>query len=379
MHRPSIYDRLHRYRKPEAPAMDASPRFEAGRLALVAALALTPAGVVSTSGVPEAVAPAQDAGLSGRRGEPVPVYCISGLNEALPGVPGDPVAHRECRLLATLLDELLLVTADIPEEAVVDVVWTTALASPARERAVERLKGVLERWRLPVTFQRIEAGPPADCANLHECLAPAPGSGARWVIWLSASSLVNGPGVDLLTREGALKTVMHPQGLAPGEAASAVVFRRFVPDESRGVAETGWTLYRGQRTASVSRRKGSGLSQALAECIGGYTASVCDEPPEADAIVTDTPGLPGRSGELAGMLSVRYPQMDLVEHGADLERFCGWPGDAAYGVQVALGAAMAGVGGSALLLQLRDDGITGVQWLVGSPSPGGDEVVSGAG
>lgn len=379
MHRPSIYDRLHRYRKPEAPAMDASPRFEAGRLALVAALALTPAGVVSTSGVPEAVAPAQDAAFSGPRGEPALVHRIEGLIEASPGVPGDPIVCREWLLLGTLLDELLLVTADIPEEAVVDVVWTTALAAPARDWVVERLKGMLERWRLPVTFQWVEVRPPADCANLHERLAPMPGSRARWVVWLSASSLVNGPGVDQLAREGALRTVMHPQGLAAGEAASAVVFRRLVPDESGGAPGTAWTLYRGQRSACVSRRKGRGLSQALEDCIGEYTASVCDDLPEADTIITDTPGLPGRSGELAGMLSVRYPQMDLAEHGADIEMLCGWPGDAAYGVQIALGAAVAGVDGNALLLQLREDGITGAQWLLGSPALEADKGVADAG
>ncbi|SPJ33570.1 hypothetical protein [Kushneria phyllosphaerae] len=366
MSRASIFDLLHQRQQDAAPVVEktaARSDYLIDRLLLVDGVALTPAGFVARGVLPEAVPPVLSESLYGPDGYRLLVHPITDVmpleDNRLKRL--EHKAHRLNALVQTLMVEALIMLEALPEAAGFDLVLTLPLRSPqvgeivlaqAREAIMETQYG-----------DRLESARLVPCqGELHDQMAVSEAGGAARVLWLSADSLLNDDDVGRLNARGVLGRSSKGPGLHPGEAVSALLLQRVLPEDAS--FDRGWLI--GAATTRAHARRSDQRDyprrEKLLALLGEAWPDTADDPepteesmslPNAPArLVVDSLTLPGRAVEAGGALMARWEMLDLIDDGIGVDVHGGWPGEAMSALQLVLAMAPLEEGDSALVLEI---------------------------
>ncbi|ALM53980.1 hypothetical protein [Halomonas huangheensis] len=359
MSRASIYDLLQQRTPPvvEKPVVvEERSDFRTDRLRLVDGVAVTAAGVLAMDMVPEGVRAELSQSMRGPDGFPLmacAVQEVMPVNEARLR-NHEPKALRLHELIQTSLHDALMMLEALPENERFDIVVSLALRSP------ETASLLLEQIQLAVKEteygERLgEIRHNASGWNPHHCLAVSEAGGHPHVLWISADSLINVTEVSRLEQRGLLRRTARPEGLVPGEAAVALLMQRALEDDIEYAS--GWWLdsaaeqEHAPRSSKARGRKGPSIVKELLEQSWPDAADDADAE-EPSRVVVDALGLPGRSTEVAGPLTERWSELDLIDHGINVAHWCGWPGEALTALQLLLAVAPLSDDESAVVLNV---------------------------
>ncbi|MBZ9556808.1 MULTISPECIES: hypothetical protein [unclassified Modicisalibacter] len=377
MSRASIFDRLSR-RPPSVEPVEspsaARGDYDPDRLRLIDGVALTASGFVGGGGVPEARSPNLSGSLRGADGFRLPVHEIVDVmpveEPRLKRVEAKALRLHE--LVQTLMVEALMMLETLPEDAAFDVVLSAPIRSAeAAGIVVEHLRGAIADTQYAACLGEVRHLRHGD--DPHAALSLAERDGMPYVLWISADSLLNEADVTALGERGVLVRASHGAGLRPGEAVSALLIQRLLPEP--GAFDDGWRLdrgYAGEHAPRGSRRDHDKRRALLASLDAAWPCSPAagskgekgDEDEGRDTsqdiagaapsrLVIDTIGLPGRAVEVASALTERWPELDMIEDGIGIDDVCGWPGEALTALALVLAIAGLEAREHALVLSLE--------------------------
>lgn len=362
MSRASIYDLLQRRTPPviEKPEVEEERSdFRTDRLRLVEGVALTAAGVLAMDMVPEGVRAELSRSIRGPDGFQLMACAVREVipvsNAQLQSL--DPKALRLHELIHTILHEALMMLDALPESAGFDIVVSIPLRSP------ESSNMLLEQIRLAV--KETEYGErlgdirhSASGWNPHTCLAVPEAGGHPHVLWICADSLINADGVSRLEQRGLLRRKARPDGVLPGEAAVALLMQRILEDDTEFAS--GWWLDSAaeqEHEPRSSKTRGRKSPSVVTELLEQSWPRAADdiEAGEPSRVVVDALGLPGRTTEVAGPLTERWSELDLIDNGMNVAHWCGLPGEALTALQLLLAVAPLSDDESAVVLNVVDE------------------------
>ncbi|MCM2130786.1 hypothetical protein [Larsenimonas rhizosphaerae] len=369
MSRSSIFDLLHQRHQEAVPVVETTARSDylPDRLHLVDGVALTPAGFVARGVLPDAIPPELSESLHGPDGYRLLVHPIKDVmpleDNRLKRL--EHKAHRLNALVQTLMVEALIMLEALPEGAGFDLILTLPIRSSqagdiilaqAREAIMETQYG-----------DRLESARLAPCqGELHDQMAVPEEGGAAWALWLSADSLLNDDDVARLEARGVLGRSSKGPGLHPGEAVSALLLQRVLPDHD--AFDQGWMIEKATtcRHEKRSEQRDYYRREQLFALLGQVWPDNTGTPPDTTEknqalpvapawLVVDSLTLPGRAVEAGGALMARWEMLDLIDDGIGVDIHGGWPGEAMSALQLVLATARLKQHDCALVLNIADE------------------------
>ncbi|WP_251979162.1 hypothetical protein [Salinicola avicenniae] len=305
--------------------------YDSHRLRLVDGVALTPAGFVAPGSLPDPHTPQLSTSLHGADGFRLLVHEVA---EVAP-VRLSRLARLEAKalrlheLLQTIVIEALMMLEALPEDASFDVLLSAPLRSrEAADLLQSQLRQAIEETQYGEALGDIYQQAPRP--DPHDSLSVGEHGGMPWVLWFSVDSLLNAEDVNALERGRRLGQSTRGAGLYPGEAVSALLIQRLLPEET--AAAPGWLLGRATtqehaaRAGQRERDRRRALQTLLAQAWPVGDDNTQQETPTR--MVVDALGLPGRAVEVGGALVEHWPELDMIEDGLGIDQFCGWPGGA---------------------------------------------------
>lgn len=362
MSRGSIYDLLQPRTRPvvEQPEhVEQRKDFRDDRLCLLDGVALTAAGGLSmaSGSVPEAVRVELSENMRGPDGFPLKACAVKEVTPV--GESGlrrlDSKALRLHELIQTILLDALMMLEALPENGRFDIVLSAPLRSGEVANLLEQIQQAVAETEYSVRLGDIRHS--AVGWDPHACLAVSESGGHPHVLWLCADSLINATDVGRLDRRELLMKATRPAGLAPGEAAVALLMQR-VSEEDDGESISGWWLGSAAEQehaprSNKARGRNPSIVKELLEQSWPDTADDA-EAGEPSRVVVDALTLPGRVAEVVGPLTERWSGLDVNDHGISVDRWCGWPGEALTALQLLLAVASPGEGESAVVLNVME-------------------------
>lgn len=363
MSRASIYDLLQQRAQPvvEQPVVvEERSHFRADRLRLLDGVALTAAGVLAMGSVPEAARVELSEDMRGPDGFQL-MACT--VKEVIPVGESrlrrlDPKALRLHELIQTILLDALMMLEALPENGRFDIVLSAPLRSgEAASLLLEQIQQAVAETEYGERLGDIRHS--AVGWDPHTCLAVSESGGHPHVLWLCADSLINATDVGRLDRRGLLMKASRSVGLAPGEAAVALLMQR-VSEENDVESASGWRLDSAteqEHAPRSSRTRQGGAALVIKELLEkSWPEAAADTEAESPSrIVVDALGITGSMTDVAGPLTDRWRGIDLTDNGVSVDRWCGWPGEALTALQLLLAVAPLGEDESALVLNVVEE------------------------
>lgn len=363
MSRASIYDLLQQRAQPvvEQPkVVEERSDFRADRLRLLDGVALTAAGVLAIGSVPEAARVELSEDMRGPDGFQLMACAVT---EVIPVGESrlrrlHPKALRLHELIQTILLDALMMLEALPENGRFDIVLSVPLRSgEAASLLLEQIQQAVAETEYGERLGDIRHS--AVGWDPHACLAVSESGGHPHVLWLCADSLINTTDVGRLDRRGLLMKASRSVGLAPGEAAVALLMQR-VPEEDNVESASGWRLdsaIEQEHAPRSSRARQGGATLIIKELLEkSWPEATTDTESESPSrIVMDALGVSGSVTDVAGPLTERWRGIDLIDNGISVHLWCGWPGEALTALQLLLAVAPLGDGESALVLNVVEE------------------------
>lgn len=370
MSRASIFDLLHERQPVSEPQPTPEPRqtdYDADRLQVLDGLALTAAGLITPDSLPEAHTPQLSSSLVGADGYRLLVHEIADLPVAEePELARmDTKAVRLHRLVQSIVLEALMLLEALPDDAHYDVVLSAPVASDAAAAIItDRLSRAIAETEYGERLGELHHSAAGE--DPHTTLAVSGDGGMPYVLWLSVDSVINQQDLVSPRHRQLLVQSSRSPGLYAGEAAAALLIRRLSDGEPQ--PDDGWLMGPGmirEHPARAGRRdheKRQGLIQLLGEF---WPDEEADGKPSR--LVFDALGLPGRAVELGGAVIERWPEIDTIDDGVNVEDFCGWPGVSVTAVMLVLAIAEMNPDEHVILLSLRAENQSRV-WALRGPA-----------
>lgn len=379
MSRASIFDLLHQRQQPPAPVEEASSArndYDADGLRLIDGVALTASGFVGAGTMPEASSPALSPALHGLDGFRLLVHRIADVMPVREPRLGrlEAKAARLHELIQTIVIEALMMLEALPEETAFDVVLSAPLRSPdATAIVVEHLRAAIVETQYASALAEVRHT--AAGGDPHAVLGVSDRGGMPYVLWISADSLLNEEDVAAMQRRRVLERSSNSAGLYVGEAVTALLVQRLVPEDQE--FDTGWCIDKASVNHHPARatQRDHARRQALLELLSDAwpplpeasnasaekpqgVEGASDEPGEVAPparVVIDAMGLPGRAVEIGSSLIERWPEIDLIDDGVGVDQFCGWPGEAVTALTLVLAIAPLSPLESAVVISVEDE------------------------
>ncbi|WP_110598233.1 hypothetical protein [Salinicola lusitanus] len=375
MSRASIFDLLHQRQQSPEPVEEVSSArsdYRVDRLRLLDGVALTASGFVGAGAVPAAQSPALSPSLHGPDGFRLLVHRVADVTPIQEPRLGrlETKALRLHELIQTIVIEALMMLEALPEEAAFDVVLTAPLRSPeATAIVVERLRAAIVETQYASALGEIHHATRG--GDPHTLVGVGDDGGMPYVLWISADSLLNETDVAALQHRRVLGRSSNSPGLYVGEGVAALLIQRLLPEDAG--FDTGWRVDTGSvrdhpaRSAQRDHAKRQALLALLKDAWpASDAASDADETEGADTpvdgvstaparVVIDAMGLPGRAVEIGSALIERWPEIDMIDDGAGVDQFCGWPGEAVTAMALVLAMAPLSPLDSAVVIRVEDE------------------------
>lgn len=356
MSRASIFDLLHERQPVLEPEPTPEPRqadYDNERLQVLDGLALTAAGLITLDSLPEAHTPELSSSLLGADGYRLLVHEIADLPVAEEPELGrmGTKALRLHRLVQSIVLEALMLLEALPEDAHYDVVLSAPVVSKAAATLImDRLRAVIAETQYSERLGDLRHSTAGE--DPHTVLAVPGEGGMPYVLWLSVDTVTNQQDLVSPTHSQLLVQRSRGTGLHAGEAAVAVLIRRLSNGEPQ--PEEGWLLGPGtlREHPARSARRDYEKRQGLIELFGEFWPEE-ETTGKPSRLVVDALGLPGRAVELGGAVIERWPEIDTIDDGVNVEDFCGWPGASVTALMLVLAMSEMKPDEHAILLSLH--------------------------